>query len=224
MKRLPFRTPADAARAIEIVRNHLAGGGILAYPTETVYGLGCALDRDALDTLAALKGRDAMRPFLLLHHDPHSLAGLVWTRAADALAEEFWPGPLTLALAADNILYRPPVLSPEYTVGVRHSPLLPLDTLLKAIDAPITSTSANNAGERPAVTADEVEFYFGDVNANPAAADADFLLLDGGPTAATLPSTVVDCAGPVPRLVREGAVPLDALRAALNSRGYTIDV
>src|SRR5262245_23208175 len=95
---VPFHTPEDAERAAPAVRGHLALHRLLGYPTETVYGLGSAADARSLARLASLKGRPAGKPFLLLV-SARAMAereGLVFTPAADALAEAFWPGPLTL--------------------------------------------------------------------------------------------------------------------------------
>ncbi|MBP6444141.1 MAG: Sua5/YciO/YrdC/YwlC family protein, partial [Gemmatimonadales bacterium] len=90
---IPFRTPEDVARAIPAVQAHLAADRLLAYPTETVYGLGCAPTDAALDRLATLKGRPARKPFLLLVSGLEMLnqCGLVLTPSAKAMAQEFWP-------------------------------------------------------------------------------------------------------------------------------------
>jgi L-threonylcarbamoyladenylate synthase len=199
------------------VRAHLEGGGIIAYPTETVYGFGCALVPDALARLAAMKGREGVRPFLLLHRNPVRLPGLQWNDAARVLASRFWPGALTIALTADPDRYEKPVLSNEGTVAVRHTSHKELQTLLAAIDRPITSTSANAAGAPPALSADDVFATLRTLGVD------DILVLDGGPIPATAPSTVVDCAAAVPRIVRVGAISAAVLRAALAPGGFTID-
>src|SRR4051812_15280400 len=108
---LPFRNVTDADNAAEIVRDHLAKDGIIAYPTETVYGFGCAVRPAPLARLAAMKGRESGGAFLLLADEPMRLPGLHWNAAAYALASRFWPGPLTIALAADASMYDAPVLS-----------------------------------------------------------------------------------------------------------------
>src|SRR3954470_3198665 len=97
---LQFRTDADVDACAAQVGAHLAAGKLLAYPTETVYGLGSAPSVPALDRLAALKGRPAGKPFLLLVDGLEMLAetGLVLDAHARVLAREFWPGPLTLVL------------------------------------------------------------------------------------------------------------------------------
>ena len=97
---LPFFTTADVQAAAPVVSRHLLGGGLLAYPTETVYGLGSEPGEQGLDALARLKGRPPRKPFLLLVSGLAMLeqTGLAMTPAARVLAREFWPGPLTLVL------------------------------------------------------------------------------------------------------------------------------
>lgn len=214
---IPLHTEADAVAATEEVRWHLEHGGIIAYPTETVYGFGCMLSAPALETLTQMKGRDAESAFLLLAAAPLRLRGLQWNAAAYALASRFWPGPLTLALAADPLVYEWPVLSAQQTVAVRQTSRAPLHVLLAGLGVPITSTSANAHGVPAATSAQRVEAALRDLGAR------DVLVLDGGPTAATAPSTIVDCSGEVPRMVREGAVPMATLRAALVPGGFSID-
>ena len=98
--RLPFRTDADVEAVAAQVDAHLRAGKLLAYPTETVYGLGSAASGPALDRLANLKGRAPGKPFLLLIDGLEMLeaTGLVLDAHARVLAREFWPGPLTLVL------------------------------------------------------------------------------------------------------------------------------
>jgi tRNA A37 threonylcarbamoyladenosine synthetase subunit TsaC/SUA5/YrdC len=134
---LPFQTDAEITAAIPPVNAHLAKGGLLAYPTETVYGLGSDPGLSALEKLARLKGRQPGKPFLLLVAS-RAMAeewGLVFTPSARALSDAFWPGPLTLVLR-------------------------------------------------------------------------------GGVLGNVPPSTLVDCTDPVPRMVREGAIPRPELRRA----------
>src|SRR5687768_17352438 len=97
---LPLHSPADADAAVHEVGRHIAEGGVLGYPTETVYGLGSAADARSVERLATLKGRRAGKPFLLLVNGRAMAerAGLVFTASANALAAAFWPGPLTLVL------------------------------------------------------------------------------------------------------------------------------
>ncbi|HSJ13436.1 MAG TPA: Sua5/YciO/YrdC/YwlC family protein [Longimicrobiales bacterium] len=215
---LPFRTPADAAAAAAAVRAHLQAGGVLAYPTETVYGLGTRLEGSSLAALAESKGRDHAKSFLLLHVQPRRLPGLVWTPAAEALADAFWPGPLSIAVSAGPE-YPPLVRSARGSVALRDSPLLPLRALLAALDAPLTSTSANRPGEPPATSLRELLGTLSRL----AGGDA-VLVLDGGTLPPSSPSTIVDCSEPRPRLLREGAIPLGELRRTLQQGGFILDV
>src|SRR3989304_5452448 len=98
MKPLAFRSAADIAAAIPLVAGHLAGGGLLAYPTETVYGLGSRINDADIAALLALKHRTPGKPFLVLVAGVTMVTqlGLVFTPAARAMANACWPGPLTL--------------------------------------------------------------------------------------------------------------------------------
>lgn len=191
---IPYGTAAERAAAAESVGAHLRGGGVVAYPTETVYGLGCALDPRALATLAAFKGD---RPFLLLIAGPEQAPALAWTEDARRLAARFWPGPLTLALDDPGGRYPPQVRGPDGAVAVRVSPHPAIPALLAAAGGPVTSTSANRPGEAPSDRAADA--------AGAAASIPGLLVLDGGALPASRPSTIVRCGGTV-RLLREGAV------------------
>jgi L-threonylcarbamoyladenylate synthase len=207
MKQVPFQTRDDHVRAVEIVTQHLEAGGLIAYPTETVYGFGCALADEPLDTLALVKGSREGKSFLMLIADTHQAPGLEWTPAALALARAFWPGPLTLALRVISGQYPPQLISPHGTVAIRVTPHPGLLELLHRYGAPITSTSANRSGSAPAKSAPEVVGLLADMPA----ADK-FLLLDGGTLKPSLPSTLVDCSEPVPRVIRAGAIPENQLK------------
>ena len=207
MKQVPFQTRDDQVRAAEIVTQHLGAGGLIAYPTETVYGFGCALAVEPLDTLASIKGGREGKSFLILIADAHQAPGLRWTPAALALARAFWPGPLTLALRVESGEYPSHLISPHGTVAIRVTPHTGLLELLHRYGAPITSTSANLPGSAPAQSAQEVVGLLADMPA----ADK-FLLLDGGTLKPSLPSTLVDCSEPVPRVIRAGAIPEDQLK------------
>jgi L-threonylcarbamoyladenylate synthase len=98
VRRLAFASSSDVAEATPQVIVHLKRGGLIAYPTETVYGFGSLVRDDALTSLAGLKARDPSKPFLLLIQDASDIPALVWTASARKLVERFWPGPLTLAL------------------------------------------------------------------------------------------------------------------------------
>jgi len=176
----------------------LARGGLVAFPTETFYGLGAgALDRAAIRRIFGLKGRPETKPLLLLV-DSIGMAeavGEVGARAR-ALMVRHWPGALTLVLRA-----RPgvpiEVTAGTRTVGVRLSPHPVALGLVRALRAPVTAPSANPSGLEPPTTASAVLAYFG---------DAIDLVLDGGGTAGGEPSTVLDTTVDPPRVLRQGAV------------------
>ncbi|MGH7459826.1 MAG: L-threonylcarbamoyladenylate synthase [Longimicrobiales bacterium] len=203
---MPFRTSAEYEAAIPDAIGHLLAGGLLAHPTETVYGFGCVLEAAPLERLAQLKGGREDRAFLVLVGDPAHAPGLRWTEAAEALANAFWPGPLTIVLAQERA-YPARAAGAGGTVAVRWTAHPGMQRLLRTLAAPVTSTSANLPGQPPALSADEV----GSLVTNPVVA-ANFLLLDGGVLEPSAPSTLVDCSEPVPRLLRAGAIPLDELK------------
>lgn len=206
----PFRTPAEQRAAVPEAAAHLRRGGIVVHPTETVYGLGCLLRDDALDALAALKGRAAEKPFVLLIDEPHR-DRLEWTEDAERLARAFWPGPLTLVLRPRPGAFPATVLSTNGTVAVRWSPHRGIQLLLEALGEPMTSTSANRAGEAPARGADEARAVL-----ERAAPTADILLLDGGTLESALPSTIIDASLRPPRLLRRGALAEAAIREIVH--------
>lgn len=207
---VPFRGEEDYAREAEGVAAYLVRGGLIAYPTETVYGLGCALLGEPLGRLAALKAREPAKPFLLLVLDARQAGGLVWSDAARRLAAVFWPGPLTLALRAARA-FPERVLGPGGTVAVRATPHPGIRAILGALGGPITSTSANLPGEPPAADVERVLQVIDALGAR-----GEFRVLDGGRLPESPPSTIVDCSGTRPRILRVGAVPPDALREALD--------
>jgi L-threonylcarbamoyladenylate synthase len=199
-------TTADAVceEAAAVAR----AGGMLAMPTDSFYGLGVnPFDAAAVRRLCAVKGRDEGKPILVLIADRAQLKDLVGPlpAAATALMDRFWPGPLTIVCPAAPAL--PEVLTAGTgTIGVRLAAQPLLAKLLRHA-GPLTGTSANRSGDAPARTAREVERVFG--------GDVE-LILDGGPSIATTPSTVVDATGRSVRLVREGPVTWTAIQNVLG--------
>ena len=121
MNPLPFRTADEVTAAIPIVAEHLRTEGLLAYPTETVYGLGSRAVQQDVAALASLKGRPPGKPFLLLISD-RAMAeaqGLAFNASADALARAFWPGPLTLVLPGGSGRLPDLLRGPEGGIAVR---------------------------------------------------------------------------------------------------------
>ena len=208
---LPFRTPDEVARSVGPVRSHLDRNLVLGYPTETVYGLGSAPTTEATAALAGLKGRPAGKPFLLLV-DSREMAeswGLVFGSSASILAQSFWPGPLTLVLRGAEGKLPDLLRGTEGGIAVRHTSHQGIATLVRALGYPITSTSANRPGQATAAGADGLAATFKEEM------DRGMLLvLDGGVLGNVPPSTLVDCTGPMPILIRDGAIPRDELRRA----------
>ncbi len=192
----------DAARIVE-------RGGLVAFPTETFYGLGVRpLDAPAVRRIFEVKGRSS-NPILVLVRSRADLDSLVAevTPDAERLMERCWPGPLTLVFRAAAAV--PGVLTAGTgTIGIRLSASADVRRLLEAAEGPLTGTSANRSGEQPAATAQDVERTIG--------SGVD-LILDGGATPGGLASTVVDTTVTPPRLIREGRVRRDALLAVLES-------
>ena len=183
-------------------------GGVLAMPTDSVYGLGVnPFDETAVRRLCAIKGRDEGKPILVLIADRSQLQGVVGTlpAAAAKLMDRFWPGPLTIVCPAAPALPKA-LTAGTGTIGVRLAAHPLLVRLLRHV-GPLTGTSANRSGDAPARTAEEVEQLLG--------GDVD-LILDGGPSAVTAPSTVVDVTGQTVRLVREGPIAWMAIQSVLE--------
>jgi L-threonylcarbamoyladenylate synthase len=211
---VPFRTDEEVAAALPRSVAHLARGGLLAYPTETVYGLGSRARAPEVQALARLKGRRADKPFLLLVAD-RAMAeaqGLAFTEGASALARAFWPGPLTLVLPGGGGRLPDLLRGPEGGIAVRWTSHRGIARLVKALGEPLTSTSANLPGAAPAPGAEAIARDFA-----PAVEAGTLLVLDGGVLGNSPPSTVVDCTRPTPRLIREGAITLAELRRSAGS-------
>ncbi|MGH7522934.1 MAG: L-threonylcarbamoyladenylate synthase [Gemmatimonadales bacterium] len=211
---LPFRSDADVDQIADLVRAHLDANYSLAYPTETVYGLGSFANAVALERLAGLKGRPAGKPLLLLVDGLEMLAavGLSLSTAARVLAREFWPGPLTLVLRGGEGRLPDLLRGPEGGIAVRWTSHRAVARLLGHLRQPLTSTSANRPGRATAPGPEAIAQSFPE-----AVASGELLVLDGGTLGNVPPSTLVDCTGPVPRLIREGAIPRRELRRRAGS-------
>ena len=182
----------------------IAAGTILAFPTETFYGLGVDPAReDAVAAIFAAKGRAAGEALPLIAADTGAARGLAsqWSETADRLAAAFWPGPLTLVVPVRTGAVAPGVTAGRDTVAVR----VPGHALARVLAgcAPagvLTATSANRSGSPALATPDDVERALGEGVA---------LIVDGGPSPGGLASTIVDVTGRNPRLIREGPVGFD---------------
>lgn len=205
---------------VKITENNLKGvlekavdvlnkGGIIAYPTETFYGLGARFDmEDSLARIYEIKGRSEEKPMPLIISSREQLALIaepVSSLSRD-LMDKFWPGPLTILLQAKKGLSRY-LTSDTGKIAVRIPGKSFAYDLVQAAGFPVTSTSANLAGQPPAYNAASAEGYFkGTVD----------LIIDTGETAGGLPSTIVDISEIKIRVIREGAVPSSALKEFLS--------
>ncbi len=197
--------PALIARAVELLRKGL----LVAYPTETFYGLGAdPRSLQAVERVFQAKGRPARMALPLIAADEASVRMCVreFPPVAKRLGEAFWPGPLTLVMAASEEL-QPLLLGGGHTVGVRISPHPIAAALAAALGGPIVATSANRTGQPSPTTAAEVEEALGDDVA---------MILDGGTAEGTASSTVLDVTNEPPRVIRSGALPLSALEKLLG--------
>jgi len=202
--------PEGNAAAAECIRS----GGVVVYPTETVYGIGAdPRNIAAVERVISLKGREATKGIILLVRGEAGLGDLVQNVSDDALIlmRAFWPGPLTLVFSARPGL-PPSLLPPEGTAALRASDCPVCVELLDRVDGPITSTSANRSGHPPALSADQALDTIG--------ADVD-LILDGGPASTPVPSTLVDVTVSPPRLLREGPISILAVTRALGLSANT---
>lgn len=202
MELLTLEQPRALERAISAIQQ----GGVIAFPTDTVYGVGASLAHPpALKRIFEIKGRNPDRPLPILLASPGHLS--LVTSALDpdllALARHFWPGPLTIAVHALGSLPEQ-VVAADGTAGVRvpdHSVAL---TMANRCGGAIAATSANPSGKEPACRAEEIE---------PALADRLDIVLDGGVAPCGLASTVIRREGATISCIRDGAIPAGRILA-----------
>jgi tRNA threonylcarbamoyl adenosine modification protein (Sua5/YciO/YrdC/YwlC family) len=190
------KTIAQAARL-------LADGGLVAFPTETVYGLGAdATNGEAVASIFAAKGRPRFNP-LIVHVEDLKQAEkhAEFSPAARALARAFWPGALTLVVRHTSHLAWD-LGETLGTVAVR-MPDSEIARELISRTGPLATSSANRSGHPPATTMLDARLQLG---------ASVSVYLDGGPSADSLPSSIVDVTGDLPRVLRAGAIDLDRLR------------
>jgi L-threonylcarbamoyladenylate synthase len=198
---------SEIARAAEIIR----AGGLVAFPTETVYGLGAnALDAAAVDRIFEAKGRPPTSP-LIVHVGGVELArqlSTTWSQIAERLARRFWPGPLTLVVGKHpGIPHR--VTAGLVTVGLRMPAHPVAQSLIRAAGVPIAAPSANRFTELSPTTAEHVRTGLGD--------KVD-MLLDDGPTNIGIESTVLSVVDPAhPVLLRPGMVTQPDIEAVIGA-------
>jgi len=195
---------------LRVIARHLGGGGLVAMPTETVYGFSSTLDPRPLTELLRMKGRGGEKPFLILVPDVAAVPDLAWTPEALELARAFWPGALTLVLRDEGRRYPIGVRSTRGTVAIRRSPHPVAQGVVETLAAPLVSTSANLPGDLPALSAEEAREA-----ARSLGAGGEFWVLDGGTLDPSPPSTVVDCSGSEPAVLRVGSIPVNRLRCVL---------
>lgn len=202
-KILPAQDPASIQKAVELLRQ----GSLVAFPTDTVYGVGALpLHPQAIARLYDVKGRSQEKAIPILLGGAADLEGMASqvSEMARRLARRFWPGPLTLVVPKGASL--PEEVSSTPTVGVR-MPDHPVALALLRQTGPLAVTSANLSGMPSSVTAQEVLEQLG---------GRIPLILDGGHTPGGVSSTVVDCTGPQPRILREGPIRLREILEVLG--------
>jgi L-threonylcarbamoyladenylate synthase len=200
---------ANQSLSFQKALNVMQHGGLVAFPTDTVYGLGAlAFDGAAVESIYTAKDRPAEKAIPILIADLDDLARVTSSPLppmAVRLASRFWPGPLTLVVPKLQTL--PEAVSASETVGVRVPDHQVARALLRAA-GPMAVTSANISGAQSPVTAEEVYEQLGGRIA---------LIIDGGRTPGGIPSTLVDCTTPELKMLREGPIALEELYSALTN-------
>ena len=203
--------PPASTAAVQRAAATLAGGGLVAVPTETVYGLAAvATDADAVARIFAAKGRPASNPLIVHVADVDAARALVasWPDTAARCAARHWPGPLTIVLPAAAIVPAS-VRAGGATVALRCPEHPVTASLLRILGRPLAAPSANRSGAISPTTAAHVAASLG---------DAVDLILDGGSCARGIESTVVDLSDERPRVLRPGPVSRSALESTLDRR------
>lgn len=194
--------PCDHENALRQAQEALQNGGLIAFPTDTVYGVAAgAFDSAGIAQLYRAKERSASKAIAVLIGEPNQLAQVTLDLPPGArrLADAFWPGALTLVVPRHPAL--PANISPTETIGVRMPDHAFARELLRAA-GPLAVTSANLSGGENPTSADEVLAQL---------AGRVALVLDGGRTGGGVPSTVVDCTGGQPVILRQGAIPAEQI-------------
>jgi len=198
--------PADTEnirKAAVIIKN----GGIVVYPTETVYGIGCnPRNREATERICRVKGREEKALPLICSDMESAQQEAIFNETARRLATHFWPGPLMLILQARGI-YPQAVTQGKTTIGLRIPGNTTAISLVQQAGGCIVSTSANKSGQPPATTAVEAAEQLGE--------EVDFIL-DGGPSPGVVGSTVLDLTGEHPRILRIGPISEEKIKEVLD--------
>jgi len=192
-------------------RKVLLQGGVIAFPTDTFYGLAVdPFNLKAVDRIFEIKGREKNKPLLLLISSREQLKMLVKkiTTAHSILMKNFWPGPLTLLFEPCSVIPKN-VSANSNRIGIRQPGNIMTQNLISALGQPITAPSANRSGEEPPVTAKQVYQYLGN--------DVD-LILDGGKCPGGEPSTLVDAVETPVRLIRPGVIPFSEIEFCIKAQ------
>ncbi len=212
---MPHVVPATSA-AIQQAATILRASGVVAFPTETVYGLGaCTFNERAIDLVYTIKGRPADNPLIAHVIDSNQAREIVaagaWDDRCELLASRFWPGPLTLVLPKSSRVPHQATAG-RSTVAVR-SPRHPVArSLLGSLGEPVSAPSANRSGRVSPTSAQHVLDEFENV-----AEARDLIILDGGACEVGIESTVLDVSTAKPRILRHGSVTLEQLRSTIGA-------
>ena len=200
--------PESHPRVVDEAARLLRAGELIAYPTDTVYGLGAVASNDsAVRRLFAAKNRPPSKALPLLIAD--SIAALEIadvTPVANRLMAQFWPGALTLVMRKHD-RYHSVALAKESTVALRVPDHSLVRSIIRGVGEPVTGTSANRSGGRSPVSASEVAFQMGELVS---------LVIDGGPARHAIESTVLDLTQDGARILRDGAVSKEEIEQVLG--------
>ena len=205
-KILNLKNPDTYTGNIKLAADALLSGKIVAFPTETVYGLGvCSDNSAAIDNLYNVKQRSKDKRLSIMIAKPVEVTKHVKQipLIAKKLISAFWPGPLTIILELDN----------KSTVGLRNPDNRVIRDLINAVEIPIASTSANISGMAPAIDAQQVITNF---------SDKIDIVLDGGPAEAGSPSTIVKICDDTFEIIRHGVIEKERLNRCLNEDCFSI--
>ena len=205
-KILNLKNPDTYTGNIKLAADALLSGKIVAFPTETVYGLGvCSDNSAAIDNLYNVKQRSKDKRLSIMIAKPVEVTKHVKQipLIAKKLISAFWPGPLTIILELDD----------KSTVGLRNPDNRVIRDLINAVEIPIASTSANISGMAPAIDAQQVITNF---------SDKIDIVLDGGPAEAGSPSTIIKICDETFEIIRHGVIEKERLNRCLNEDCFSI--
>jgi L-threonylcarbamoyladenylate synthase len=200
--------PSSWENTLSETKKVLDAGGIVAFPTDTFYGLGVnPYNRIAVDKIYEIKGRDPEKPLLLLIDSVTKLENLIEEPSAACikLMQAFWPGPLTLLFKP-----KPSSIHENITadlIGIRQPGNPTTRKILSALDHPLTAPSANISGGSPAITAQQAQDTFG---------EKVELILDAGDCKGGKPSTLINATETPARLIRAGEIDFENIQECLN--------